>query len=76
MPRPAFPTFMHSNSCVWTAPVDPERRCLPSPEELKCKILVKVRMHVMLDLLTVRCRYANLSYVCLATYRIIVTISM
>ena len=27
-------------------PVEPERGCLPSPEELKGKILVKVRMHV------------------------------
>ena len=33
-------------SCVWTAPVDPERGYLPSPEEMKGKILVKVCIHV------------------------------
>ena len=37
--------FLHTD-CLYTDPVDPKRECLPSPEQLKGKILVKVRTYV------------------------------
>ena len=38
--------FLLPADCLYTAPVEVERGCLPSPEELKRKILVKVHFHV------------------------------
>ena len=37
--------FLLPAECLYTAPVEVERGCLPSPEELKRKILVKVHFH-------------------------------
>ena len=57
--------FLLSADCLYTTPVDHERGCLPSPEELKRKILVKVHFHVC---------YIGLMYVrmyvrtCIRTY--------
>ena len=57
--------FLLPAECLYTAPVEVERGCLPSPEELKRKILVKVHFHVC---------YIGLMYVrmyvrtCIRTY--------
>ena len=56
--------FLLSADCLYTAPVDHERGCLPSPEELKGKILVKVRMHVILAL----CTYIRTYCTCIRTF--------
>ena len=48
--------FLLPADCLYTAPVEVERGCLPSPEELKRKILVKVHFHDC---------YIGLMYVCM-----------
>ena len=67
--------FLLPADCLYTAPVDHKRGCLPSPEELKRKILVKVHFHVCyIGLMYVRtyvCTYMHTyirSYMCLITY--------
>ena len=50
--------FLLPAECLYTAPVEVERGCLPSPEELKRKILVKVHLHdCYIGLMYVRVSY-------------------
>ena len=61
--------FLLSADCLYTAPVDHERGCLPSPEELKGKILVKVRMHAYIRsyMYLIMCLYCTYIRMCVSS---------